>query len=67
MSDKFEKFIVDNYQGLKGLALGRPAYGDKIYRDYEICIPISTLNRHGLITGSTGTGKSRVKRACRFS
>jgi hypothetical protein len=60
MQDNFEKFILDNYSNLDGISLGRPFHADNIYKDYEINIPIKTLTRHGLITGSTGTGKSRA-------
>lgn len=60
MSADFEKFLQDNYQPMQGLALGRPQYQEKIFTDYQVKIPLNVLTRHGLITGSTGTGKSRA-------
>jgi DNA helicase HerA-like ATPase len=26
----------------------------------DVCIPLSTVNRHGLIAGATGTGKTKT-------
>jgi DNA helicase HerA-like ATPase len=43
------------------VALGRPlAPGGAPVTDVEVRIPIGLLNRHGLITGATGTGKTKT-------
>ncbi|MEI7580123.1 MAG: helicase HerA-like domain-containing protein [bacterium] len=60
MSQDFQAFFSSNYAGLKGLAMGRPELAGKIYNEQTVSIPLSVLTRHGLITGSTGTGKSRA-------
>jgi hypothetical protein len=60
MKQEFIKFFEDNYSQIKGIPLGRPSFNGEVLNEYEVNIPISTLTRHGLITGSTGTGKSRV-------
>ena len=52
--------MEDNYKNLTGISIGRPVLDDEINNEYEINIPIETFTRHGLVTGSTGTGKSRV-------
>lgn len=60
MKEKFNKFLEENYSDLSGIAIGRPIFESEINNDHEIRIPIKTLTKHGLVTGSTGTGKSRV-------
>ncbi len=60
MKEKFNTFVKENYSDLSGIAIGRPIFESEINNDHEIRIPIKTLTRHGLVTGSTGTGKSRV-------
>lgn len=40
--------------------LGGAVLGEKIYSDLPINIPLATLNRHGLISGATGTGKTKT-------
>lgn len=40
------------------LFLGKPKVGEDIV-DVQVRVPLSTLNRHGLIAGATGTGKTK--------
>ncbi len=40
------------------LFLGKPKVGEDI-TDVQVRVPLSTLNRHGLIAGATGTGKTK--------
>jgi len=57
--DKFEKFLDSSYGQIReGITLGKP----KLSRIYpvEIKLPFQMLTRHGLIAGTTGTGKSRA-------
>lgn len=57
----FEQTIKGNYQ-FKGAALnlGAAVYADQPIKDLLVAIPLATLNRHGLIAGATGTGKTRT-------
>lgn len=59
MQNNFIEFFEKNYAPIKGIPLGRPFY-DGILNQYSVNIPVETLTRHGLVAGSTGTGKSRV-------
>jgi len=57
---KFEDFLRKSYPAKAGgaIRLGK-AKLDKVY-DAEVLLPLAMLNRHGLIAGTTGTGKSRA-------
>jgi DNA helicase HerA-like ATPase len=46
----------------KGAAieLGRAKLGDELVPGAEVRLPLATMNRHGLIAGATGTGKTRT-------
>jgi DNA double-strand break repair helicase HerA and related ATPase len=43
-----------------GLVLGSPMLDGEIVRDVRVSIPLATMNRHGLIAGATGTGKTKT-------
>lgn len=60
MEKDFLQFFDDSYAPLRGLEIGRPLCGESVLNDREVQIPLRMLTRHGLVTGSTGTGKSRV-------
>ena len=61
MSDDFEKDIRVGYafQGMT-LRLGAPMRDGRVSGPATICIPLAMMNRHGLIAGATGTGKTRT-------
>jgi DNA helicase HerA-like ATPase len=40
--------------------LGCPIQGDEVDTDVRVSIPLSRVNRHGLIAGATGTGKTKT-------
>ena len=40
--------------------LGRGVLDGKVEQDAVVQIPLSTMNRHGLVAGATGTGKTRT-------
>jgi DNA helicase HerA-like ATPase len=40
--------------------LGRGVHDGKLFPDAVVAAPMRTLNRHGLIAGATGTGKTRT-------
>lgn len=42
------------------LELGRAMLGDTVYQDATVQIPVAMCNRHGLIAGATGTGKTKT-------
>ncbi|RZS91922.1 helicase HerA-like domain-containing protein [Aquimarina brevivitae] len=63
MSDSttFSQHINDGYT-TKGdyITLGAAIYNEEVIGDAQIKIPLKTLNRHGLIAGATGTGKTKT-------
>ncbi|MHB9001618.1 MAG: helicase HerA-like domain-containing protein, partial [Thermoanaerobaculia bacterium] len=40
--------------------LGCVVHGGTVHADLPVRVPLSMMNRHGLIAGSTGTGKTRT-------
>jgi len=63
MSSK-QDFInhIQNGYTTKGdfITLGAGMFEDEVLSDAQIKIPLKTLNRHGLIAGATGTGKTKT-------
>jgi hypothetical protein len=63
MNDK-DNFISELTEGytFKGdsLILGTAIYKNEPQQNLHIKIPLSTINRHGLIAGATGTGKTKT-------
>jgi len=59
--DQFFKYINEGYK-TKGesITLGSAMLGEETITDAFINIPLKTLNRHGLIAGATGTGKTKT-------
>ncbi|MBP9779710.1 DUF853 family protein [Candidatus Gracilibacteria bacterium] len=57
----FLKTITEGYafQG-NSLFLGMGIQKNTIVKDTRVSIPFSTMNRHGLIAGATGTGKTKT-------
>ncbi|WP_299053044.1 helicase HerA-like domain-containing protein [uncultured Polaribacter sp.] len=60
-SDVFLEYIKQGYK-TKGdyIALGAAMLGEETITDAIVKIPLKTLNRHGLIAGATGTGKTKT-------
>lgn len=58
---EFFDYITEGYK-TKGdyIALGAAMLGDDTITDALVKIPLKTLNRHGLIAGATGTGKTKT-------
>jgi MoxR-like ATPase len=40
--------------------LGRGVHEGQLARDALVRIPLATMNRHGLVAGATGTGKTKT-------
>lgn len=60
-SENFEKSIKEGYT-FKGdyITIGSCIYDNQVVADCPVNIPLKTLNRHGLIAGATGTGKTKT-------
>lgn len=60
-SDKLKQEIIDGYAFKGGsIILGAGKIGNEVLTDHLVKIPLKTLNRHGLIAGATGTGKTKT-------
>jgi hypothetical protein len=59
--DAFLKQIKDGYT-FKGesIKIGAAMLDGEVIPEAEIFLPLKTLNRHGLIAGATGTGKTKT-------
>jgi DNA helicase HerA-like ATPase len=57
----FVKTIGDGYS-FKGdaLLLGKAVLDGQLQPELNIAVPLRTMNRHGLISGATGTGKTKT-------
>jgi DNA helicase HerA-like ATPase len=42
------------------LLFGSAVFEDTVYPDAKVRIPLSVMNRHGLVAGATGTGKTKT-------
>src|SRR3954453_10576002 len=61
MNDAFKKQMADGYAlDQPALVLGRPMLDNELDNDAEIQVALSIMNRHGLIAGATGTGKTKT-------
>lgn len=56
------KQIIDKDYAFKGesFVLGAPMLDGEVIENSYIRVPLKTLNRHGLIAGATGTGKTKT-------
>src|SRR5688500_8165886 len=57
----FSQLIKDGYT-FKGesFIIGIAMLNGEVVPDSAICLPLKTMNRHGLIAGATGTGKTKT-------
>ena len=64
MSEDFAKAIAEGYsfQG-PTLLLGAPLLDGKVVAPSKVSVPIAMMNRHGLVAGATGTGKTKTLQA----
>ncbi len=61
---KLESFLakIDKGYTFKGesIIMGAVKYKSEVQKEHFVRIPLNTLNRHGLIAGATGTGKTKT-------
>lgn len=59
--EKFKQHIQEGYTFKSDyITLGGAMLNGKAIADHHIHIPLKTLNRHGLVAGATGTGKTKT-------
>ncbi|HSD79498.1 MAG TPA: helicase HerA-like domain-containing protein, partial [Solirubrobacteraceae bacterium] len=51
-----EAYAVDG----PAIDLGRGVHDGRLHRDAVVRIPLAMMNRHGLVAGATGTGKTKT-------
>ena len=59
MAQDFAQTIKDGYTFSSAmLDVGRPIRDGQMFPDVPVGLPMAMMNRHGLIAGATGTGKT---------
>lgn len=59
--EKFTEAIQKSYTThLPTIHLGSGIYQNQIIEDAKVYLPMRMMNRHGLVTGATGSGKTRT-------
>jgi hypothetical protein len=59
--DKFIEVIARSYTTpLPSIYLGGGVYNGEIVPEAKVNLPLRMMNRHGLVTGATGSGKTRT-------
>jgi uncharacterized protein len=60
-AEKFVSTIQTSYTShLPTIYLGAGVYNGQIMPDAKVHLPLRMMNRHGLVTGATGSGKTRT-------
>jgi uncharacterized protein len=61
VDERFEADMRDGYPvETPAVTLGSPMRGEDLLTDVRVRLPLSTVNRHGLVAGATGTGKTKT-------
>ncbi|HEX7346486.1 MAG TPA: helicase HerA-like domain-containing protein [Candidatus Limnocylindrales bacterium] len=61
MDQAFRDAISTGYEfGEPTLIIGSAMHEGELFNDVRVAVPMSTLNRHGLVAGATGTGKTKT-------
>lgn len=58
LQDNFTQSIITGYNSNNAITLGVAILNGAPVKEAQVKIPLKTLNRHGLIAGATGTGKT---------
>lgn len=59
--EKFFEAITKAYAtSLPSICLGAGVYQGEVVADAKVNLPLRMMNRHGLVTGATGSGKTRT-------
>jgi len=59
--EKFVEAINKSYTTpLPSIYLGAGVFGGEIIAEAKVSLPLRMMNRHGLVTGATGSGKTRT-------
>ncbi|TMG26150.1 MAG: DUF853 family protein, partial [Chloroflexi bacterium] len=61
MDTTFRKDMAAGYAlDEPAIVLGSPLLGDEVLPDVRVQVALAMLNRHALIAGATGTGKTKT-------
>jgi len=61
MGQEFVQTIKEGYAFAgPALEVGRAIRGGKVFPDLPVAVPFAMINRHGLVAGATGTGKTKT-------
>ena len=61
MDDAFRSEMAEGYAlDEPAVILGSPILGDEVLPEVRVQVALSRINRHGLIAGATGTGKTKT-------
>ncbi|HJW22183.1 MAG TPA: helicase HerA-like domain-containing protein, partial [Candidatus Limnocylindrales bacterium] len=61
MDDAFRAEMAAGYRlDEPAITLGSPMLGDEVATDVRVQVALSRINRHGLVAGATGTGKTKT-------
>src|SRR5215213_3551081 len=61
MDDAFRAEMATGYTFDEPVVVfGSPIQGDEVLPEVRVQVPLSRVNRHGLIAGATGTGKTKT-------
>ena len=61
MDPKFIEAVRATYpSGVPSVTVGAPVHGAECHPEPLVSIPLAMMNRHGLVAGATGTGKTRT-------
>ncbi|HEY9016456.1 MAG TPA: helicase HerA-like domain-containing protein, partial [Gemmatimonadales bacterium] len=61
MSTEFRKMLDAGFGGEEpSLTLGAALEGDQVHQSPLVRLPLAMTNRHGLVAGATGTGKTKT-------
>ena len=61
MDKAFDAEMLEGYKlDEPAIILGAPLLADEVAKDVRVQVALSRINRHGLIAGATGTGKTKT-------